>query len=114
MLQKTEIEEQCFYVSLISYGTSGKVVIFRIYSVGPRATTKKWLRKHEELKGLKCNTRKYSLNTKENRKEGTGEQDMRPVENKKQNGSCKSNHINITLNKNGLNKPIKRQFVRLG
>lgn len=76
-----------------------------MYVVGPRATTKKWLRK--------SNTRKYSLNTKESRKGKTkGEKYMRLTE-KKKNGKCKSNHISITLNKNGLNKPIKRQFVRL-
>lgn len=38
---------------------------------------------------------------------------MRLIEKKKKNDRCKSNHINMTLNENGLNKPIKRQFVRL-
>lgn len=38
---------------------------------------------------------------------------MRLTEKKKKKGRCKSNHVNMTFNENGLHKPIKRQFVRL-
>lgn len=48
-----------------------------------------------------CCTRNYSLRTKASRKGGTeGENDMRHIENKKQNESYKSNCITGTLKEN--------------
>lgn len=88
-----------YFIKLIhNWAHSDKL---RCYVLSPRATPKKWLRESEKLKEGMCCTRKYSLHTKESRKGGTeGENAMRHIENKKQNGRYKCNCVTGTLKEN--------------